>query len=436
MLLPAHRAVLMGGTRALMRRNLAARFDAGLGITSSGGFASQWSDLSGNARHLLQATGVNQPIHLDCAGTKYGWLPGVGGNAFTASAPTSLTGDQTLISEFAPADYTPGANEVWVLKHQGATSDIIVYLLTTGAIRYQWWDNGGTPRSADSDATGFTNGARKHLKITHDVDDGAGNNIVSFYFSDDGVSWTLQKAVTQAFTTTVRHTASAILRVGDNVGANPALGLVYRTRWQNGIDGTTVADFDPSRWSSGATFTASTGETWTINSTGAKPAQIVDRPSLLFDGAAHFMKCAAFTLGLPATVYLIGKQISWTSGDDVYAGDTDNTINLRQTTATPKVSLPGGVPENSDWTIGSNAVVCAVYASATDGSIQVNAMSPITTTGGTFSAPGGFTLGRQGTTAVRFSNIQAYEALIYNVAHTAAQRAAVIAALMSKWGVA
>lgn len=64
MLLPAHRAVLTGGVRALMRRNLAARFDAALGITSSGGFASAWADQSGNGRSLLQATGANQPIHL------------------------------------------------------------------------------------------------------------------------------------------------------------------------------------------------------------------------------------------------------------------------------------------------------------------------------------------------------------------------------------
>jgi len=31
------------------------------GITSAGGFVSAWDDQSGNARHLLQATGTNQP---------------------------------------------------------------------------------------------------------------------------------------------------------------------------------------------------------------------------------------------------------------------------------------------------------------------------------------------------------------------------------------
>lgn len=40
---------------------LAAWYRFGLGITSAGGFVSQWNDQSGNARHLLQATGAAQP---------------------------------------------------------------------------------------------------------------------------------------------------------------------------------------------------------------------------------------------------------------------------------------------------------------------------------------------------------------------------------------
>lgn len=42
-------------------RGLVAAFIGGVGITSSGGFISQWADQSGNGNHLLQATGANQP---------------------------------------------------------------------------------------------------------------------------------------------------------------------------------------------------------------------------------------------------------------------------------------------------------------------------------------------------------------------------------------
>lgn len=41
--------------------NLAAWFRFGLGITAVSGAISQWDDASGNARHLIQATGANQP---------------------------------------------------------------------------------------------------------------------------------------------------------------------------------------------------------------------------------------------------------------------------------------------------------------------------------------------------------------------------------------
>lgn len=41
--------------------NPAAWFRFQQGITQAGGLVSQWSDQSGNNRHLLQATGTNQP---------------------------------------------------------------------------------------------------------------------------------------------------------------------------------------------------------------------------------------------------------------------------------------------------------------------------------------------------------------------------------------
>jgi hypothetical protein len=41
--------------------NLAAWYSKGTGITSAGGAVSAWADQSGNARHLVQATGSKQP---------------------------------------------------------------------------------------------------------------------------------------------------------------------------------------------------------------------------------------------------------------------------------------------------------------------------------------------------------------------------------------
>ena len=41
----------------------AAWYRNATGVTESGGFASQWDDYSGNARHLVQGVGTNQPAY-------------------------------------------------------------------------------------------------------------------------------------------------------------------------------------------------------------------------------------------------------------------------------------------------------------------------------------------------------------------------------------
>ena len=41
----------------------AAWYRNATGITEAGGFVSQWDDYSGNARHLVQGTGTNQPAY-------------------------------------------------------------------------------------------------------------------------------------------------------------------------------------------------------------------------------------------------------------------------------------------------------------------------------------------------------------------------------------
>ena len=46
----------------------AAWYRNATGVTEAGGFASQWDDYSGNARHLVQATGTNQPAYNSTGG--------------------------------------------------------------------------------------------------------------------------------------------------------------------------------------------------------------------------------------------------------------------------------------------------------------------------------------------------------------------------------
>lgn len=411
--------------------NLAAAFDASINITSSGGFASQWSDLSGNARHLLQATGANQPIHLPFTGTKYGWLSGVAGNYYSTpdSAANSITGDIDIRAKATLTDWTPAALQVLVAKDDnGSNRDYLFYVETTGVLVFTYSNDGATRRSATGlTATGISDGATKWVRVTYETATGE----TKFYTSDDGSTWT-QLGVTITITAGTIHNGTGEVRLGQYTSGS-LNGRIHQAQIYNGINGTLAVDFDPSRWSSGTTFTASTGETWTINSTGAKPAQIVDRASLLFDGTAHKMATAAFTLDQPSTHYYVMRHITWTSGDVLADGLSANTGALAQTTGTPKISINAGAAaaENSDLALGTWKVVCVVINGASS-SIQVGTEAETTGDAGAGDM-GGLMLGADGA-GLNYGNAQFSEDLHYNVAHDAATRANIIAALNSKWG--
>ncbi len=414
--------------------NLAARFDAAFDVTSSAGFASAWADRSGNGRNLLQATGANQPIHLAYSGTKYGWLPGVAGNRFTTpdSAANSITGSIDIRFKLA-TNWAYGS--LVALGGKWGTSNLsyVLYLSATGTLIWYASTDGTTLSDNAKVSTAsipFTNGATGFVRVTKNTTTGD----IKFYTSTDGDAWT-QLGATVAGGVFSIFNGAADFEIGTANSGSPISATVYRVQVYNGIDGTLAVDFDPSRWTSGTTFTASTGETWTINSTGSKPAQIVDRPSLLFDGSAHYMNCSAFTLNQPETIYLVGKQVTWTNADYFIDGNTNDSMVLYQLGSTPTITLYAGAtgPSSTSMLIGEKHVACSVFNGAAS-TIQVDSNAAATGDASTRNG-GGLTLASRATPGL-YANIQVYEVLIYNVAHDAATRANVIRALMSKHGVA
>lgn len=106
-------------------------------------------------------------------------------------------------------------------------------------------------------------------------------------------------------------------------------GRIHRVKVKNGIGGTVVADFDPSRWTTGDTFTASTGEVWTRN------------------GNAMFSADNLTTLqGVTASTWTIAKA----GGGRVDA----QYLAIRNSTATPGATWYAGIRSkeggsNSGW---------------------------------------------------------------------------------------
>lgn len=420
----------------------AAWFRQGAGITVTGSGVSQWDDQSGNGRHLLQGTDAARPIDLPFSGTRYLYLPGVAGNYASTPGSAFPASDIDVQVFVSLTDWTPSGDQNLVCKDDGASSRELLFYVEAasgGRLRLYTSANGTTLRSAlSSAATGITDGAAQWVRVTRSASSGD----VKFYLGGNAAtpSWA-QLGTTQSTTAEGIYDGSVPIRVGSNLAggvSSPVSGRIYRAIIKNGIDGTTVVDFNPADADGdGDTSFASstTGETWTINSSGGLPAQIVGRAAILFNGTSHYLKCNAFTLNQPTCVLMVVKQVSWTSGDRISDGNAFNTGVLYQTAASPQINSFAGTttPFIASLAVGSVGVISALFSGASS-YLKHNLNAASTANAGTNNM-GGFTLGADGNNA-QFSNIQVYEVLILPVAPSTAQLDRIISGLMARHGVA
>ncbi len=204
-------------------------------------------------------------------------LPGTSGTyaGTPDSAATSITGDLDLRVRAAPDDWTPALAFEFLDKMQSdfVEHSYLLRLNTDGKLSLYWTQDGTTLRSATSTAAvGAQDGVAKWVRATLDVDNGAGGRDIKFYISDDGVSWTqLGTTVTQSGVTSVYDGTASVQIGGERSGvAGIFAGKIYAAEIRNGIDGAVAARFNPLDAAlhvsaTPASFTASTGEVWTLN---------------------------------------------------------------------------------------------------------------------------------------------------------------------------
>lgn len=229
-------------------------------------------------------------------------LPGTSDNyAITPdSAANSITGDIDIRARIGPVDWTPAAVDSVVSKHDSATERSYRMMLnTTGLLQMRWSADGTTEitKSSTANLSALLSLEVKWVRATLDVDNGAAGNDVNFYTSDNGVDWTqLGATVTTAGVTSIFNSTSSIEIGTTGVGGSPFTGNIFYAEIRNGINGSVVVRFDPSEASEGATsFVSSTGETWTINQSGADVAQLFidadnDKPLLFLDTIRNAIK--------------------------------------------------------------------------------------------------------------------------------------------------
>ena len=133
--------------------------------------------------------------------------------------------------------------------------------------------------------------------------------------------------------------------------------------------------------------------------------------TILFDGVDNFLKADAFTLVQPSAVFLLFRQVSWTTGEYIHDGDTILSGALFQHTASPQLRINSGasVGNNSGLAVGVYGVSVAGFNGASS-FIQIDNGTPVTGNAGS-SGMGGFTLGANGSDSA-FSNIQVKEVIL------------------------
>lgn len=211
------------------------------------------------------------------ATASYVTLPGTSGNYVSSpdSAALDITGDIDICARLAPTTWVSGQT-FFAHWSSAANGSYRLGLSASGFIQWAFTlDNVTTLFGATSVTPGGTNGVPMWIRATRASATGSCN----FYTCPDqeteptaGQWVTLQLGRPSTAGSLLASTAPANVS-GSNAGtASPFAGLIYRIIVKNGIAGTIVVDFNPSSWTSGATWTSATGEVWTLNGTAAVTA--------------------------------------------------------------------------------------------------------------------------------------------------------------------
>jgi hypothetical protein len=222
--------------------------------------------------------------------------------------------------------------------------------------------------------------------------------------------------------------------VAPRSGFGPAdvLALSPAAWYRRGVGVTTATGV--SAWAdqsgNGRTLSQATGSAQpTLNADG----------SILFDGAAQFMRTASFTINQPGTVYWLMRQITWTASEKLFDGFTPGgrwLIQQRAAGASPQLEIFAGTSAgNVSLTLGTYGVIAAVYNGASS-LVQLNSAAPATIDAGANNFTGGLTLcADNAAIPTVFGNFEVKEGLFFASAHDAATRAKVIGYLAGVGGV-
>ncbi len=393
---------------------------------------------------------TNEPLALAHTGTNYLYLPGVAGNYASVpdSAALDITGDIDIRVRCALEDWSGAARETFAEKW-GNTSWAFTKDPAAGKLRLDWTESGLTQKAATSTtAMTFSSLQDKWVRVTLDVDNGAGGNTVSFYTSDDGATWTLLGTpVVQAGVTSLNVNSEQVEIGALNTNSLLLKGRVYRAQIRNGIDGTVVLDanFTTGITSGGQTSfveSSSNAATVTINrSTSGRKAVAVVRPVWLL-GTDDFFEVADNDLldftntqdlsavaivrawGTTADDTLIAKKAGTTSASAGWMLDmgTSSVTQARISDGTTQHAPTAGTR-----TAGALSLLAAVKSGSTITSyLGSTAGTPVTITAtGTYANSEVMRIGRLSGAGTNYADMELIAALVFRRALSATELSAI-----------
>lgn len=216
----------------------------------------------------------------------YNDLPAAARVETADKASLDITGDIDIRADIHPHSWRPSQNMVIASKYLtvGDQRSWILRLSAEGKLIFGWSSAGTFATFTQATSTvgvSIPSTGRLAVRVTLDVNNGAGGKTATFYTSDSvtGTWTTLGTAVTTAGTTSV-YASTALLIIGAAEATQGAFtsttgygGKVYRVQVRNGIAGTVVADFDPESRSLGDTSWSdglASANTWTLVGVGVR----------------------------------------------------------------------------------------------------------------------------------------------------------------------
>ncbi|WP_228974941.1 hypothetical protein [Streptomyces sp. DH12] len=247
-----------------------ARLD--LTLSNPGGKYSRRNPLS----PYYGLLGRNTPLRLSTyAGETVLDIPhGTGGRATTPdTAALDITGDIDVRIELEPETWAgaPYAADGYELmgKYNAATNQRSwrLLMMENGLIQFAYSTDGTNFIPWQCDPLPLAPGQRAAVRVTMDVDNGAGGHVLTFYYAPTIAGpWTQHYRLVNSGVTSI-FASTAPLEVGDisSIGFGMVARRVYAAEVRNGIAGTVVANPVFTSQVPGATsFADGVGRTWTV----------------------------------------------------------------------------------------------------------------------------------------------------------------------------